>query len=65
LNQLSIISISTVNADLSPNNIIFIHLKKTHPARAEVLGAIALGANAATEEARMAPTARENFIFSN
>jgi hypothetical protein len=37
----------------------------THPLRALDLVVTALGAKAATEEARMAPIARDNFIFPN
>lgn len=46
-----------------PQTIITITTPKTHPARAVDFGTAAEGANAATEDAKRAPIARENFIF--
>jgi hypothetical protein len=38
---------------------------ETHELRAELLEMVAAGANAATEVARRAPIAKENFIVEN
>jgi hypothetical protein len=38
---------------------------ETHELRAELLGMVAAGAKAATEVARRAPIAKENFIVGN
>lgn len=57
-------SITLTTSTYTPtNHYITITTPKTHPARAVDFGTAAEGANAATEDAKRAPIARENFIF--